>query len=80
MAQNSFSPGTLEIETDFGERNRLISASNVSKMRAINGTVTFFNGLCRNNYFSGNVELSKMRSIQCYEVLWIHNIDANCMC
>ena len=38
----------------------------------------FFNGFCQNNWSLGHGGLSKIRSLQCYEVLWIHNIDAIC--
>ena len=75
MAQYSISQGSLK--TDFVESNRPISAPNV-KIRVLNGAMIFFNGLCQNNRFLGNSGLSKIRSLQCYEVLWIHNIDGIC--
>ena len=30
-------------------------------------------------YSLGNARQSKIKLLQCYELLWIHNIDANCM-
>ena len=40
--------------------------------------MVFFNGLCQNNGLLGNGGLSKIRSLHCFEVLWIHIIDAIC--
>ena len=42
------------------------------------GAMIFFYGFCQNDWSLGNGGLSKIRSLQCYEVLCIHNIDAIC--
>ena len=44
----------------------------------MNEAKIFFNRFCQNDWSLGNDGLSKIRSLQCYEVLWIHDIDAIC--
>ena len=48
------------------------------KIRALNRATIFLNGFCKNNWFLGKCGLSKITSLQCYEVLLIHNFDAIC--
>ena len=45
----------------------------------MNGAMTFFCSCYQNNHFQGNVGTLKIRLLQCYEVLWIHNINAICL-
>ena len=40
--------------------------------------MTFFCSFNQSNQFQGNGEMLKITLLQCYEVLWIHNIDAIC--
>ena len=54
------------------------SYSKCVTIRVLNRAMIFFNGLCQNNWLFLNGGLSKIRSLQGYEVLWIHNIDAIC--
>ena len=41
-------------------------------------TKTFFDSWYQNNWFLRNSGPSKIRLLQCYVVLWIHNTDAIC--
>ena len=46
----------------------------------MNGAKTFFDNYYLNNCFLRNIgQLLKIRLLQCYVVLWIHNIDAICI-
>ena len=50
------------------------------KRRTLNGATTIFNNFCHKKKLSlGNGEQLKTGQLQCYVVLWIHNIDAICM-
>ena len=48
------------------------------KRRTLNGAITFFNNFCHKNWSLGNGGQLKTRLLQCYVILWIHNIDAIC--
>jgi len=50
-----------------------------AKRSVMNGDTTFFYSFDQNNQFEGNERTLKIRLLQCYEVLWIHNIDAICI-
>ena len=45
----------------------------------MNGAMTFFSNFDQNNSFEGIYGTLKIRLLQCYAVLWIHNIDAICI-
>ena len=44
----------------------------------MNEATTFFNSFHQNDRFYGDSRPLKIRLLQHYEVLWIHNIDAIC--
>ena len=46
-----------------------------AKRNLMNGAMTFFCSFHQNNQIQGNL---KIGLLQCYEVIWIHNIDAIC--
>ena len=75
MAQKSNSQGTLM--TDFGINIRPMLALKVSKEALILATI-FYKIFYQNDYFLRNSEPLKISLLQCYEALWIHNIDAIC--
>ena len=50
-----------------------------AKRSVLNGAMYFFCSFDQNNQFKGNGGSLKISLLQCYEVLWIHNIDLICI-
>ena len=76
MVQFSISQETLR--ADFAEKNWLIFSPKMSKEALWAGPRRSCN-LYLNNRILQNSGPLKIRLLQCYVVLWIHNIDAICM-
>ena len=77
MVQCSISHETLK--ANFAVKNQPIFAQNMSKEALWTGAKTFFDSLYPNDSFLRNSGPLKIRLLQCYVVLWIHNIDAICI-
>ena len=66
------------LRDDFGVKKATIFLFKDVKRSVMNGAKTFFDSLYLNNCFLWNSWPLKIRLLQCYVMLWIHNIDAIC--
>ena len=76
-AQKLISQGTLK--TDIGRNNRPILAMKVSKEAYWIWVRNSVRSFTKTNVFLRNSGPLKISFLQCYEVHWIHNIDAICI-